>query len=410
MKLWLKILIALILGVITGLLFGESAEILKPIGTIFLSLINMIIVLLVLSSMTVGITSIHDPKKLGRVGIKTLGLYLITTIIAIAIGLLFSKIFTLGEGLHLEKTFEVHVEKAPSLSEIFLSVIPSNPIASLAQGNVLQIIVFALFLGVSINFAGEKGKPLLEVLESLADVMYRLTSIVMEFSPIGVFAIMASVSGAFGLQVLIPLVKFLLVYYGACIVHILLVFCSLLWFFARLHPWPFFRGMGDAIMVAFTTCSSTASLPVSMHCAQENLGVSKNISSFVLPLGSTVNMNGAALFQGMAAVFIAQAYGIDLGWQNLVTLVVTATLSAVGAAGIPGTGFIMLSVVFTSIGLPLEGLAMLAGIDRVREMGSTVLNILGDAVCAVYVAQKEGELDERQYYHEELVEYEGSDV
>ncbi|HEY4832809.1 MAG TPA: cation:dicarboxylase symporter family transporter, partial [Waddliaceae bacterium] len=161
---------------------------------------------------------------------------------------------------------------------------------------------------------------------------------------------------------------------------------------------------------AFSTCSSTATLPVSMHCAQENLGVSKNISSFVLPLGSTVNMNGAAIYQGMAAVFIAQAYGIDLEWQNLITLVVTATLAAVGAAGIPGSGFIMLSVVFSSIGLPLEGLAMLAGIDRVREMGSTVLNILGDAICAVYVARQEGELDERQYYHEELVEYEGSDI
>lgn len=410
MKLWLKILIALILGVITGLIFGERAEILQPIGTIFLSLINMIIVLLVLSSMTVGITSIHDPKKLGRVGLKTLVLYLITTVIAICIGLIFSNVFDLGGSLHLARNFEINIESAPSLSEIFLSVIPNNPVSSLAQGNILQIIVFSLFLGVSINFAGEKGKPLLEVLESLADVMYRLTSIIMEFSPIGVFAIMASVSGAFGLHVLIPLLKFLIIYYGACVVHVVVVFCGLLWFFARLHPWPFFRGMSDAIMVAFSTCSSTATLPVSMHCTQENLGVSKNISSFVLPLGSTVNMNGAAIYQGMAAVFIAQAYGIELGWQELITLVVTATLAAVGAAGIPGSGFIMLSVVFSSIGLPLEGLAMLAGIDRIREMGSTVLNILGDAVCAVYVAKQEGELDERQYYHEELVEYEGSDI
>jgi DAACS family dicarboxylate/amino acid:cation (Na+ or H+) symporter len=410
MKLWLKILIALVFGVIIGLIFGEQAQILQPIGSIFLSLINMIIVLLVLSSMTVGITSIHDPKKLGRVGLKTLGLYLITTGIAISIGLIFSKAFDLGGSLHLARNFEINVALAPSLSEIFLSVIPNNPVSSLAQGNVLQIIVFSLFLGVSINFAGEKGKPLLEVLESLADVMYRLTSIIMEFSPIGVFAIMASVSGTFGLKVLIPLLKFLIVYYGACVLHILIVFCGLLWFFGRLHPGPFFRGMSDAIMVAFSTCSSTATLPVSMHCIQENLGVSKNISSFVLPLGSTVNMNGAAIFQGMAALFIAQAYGIELGWQNLITLVVTATLAAVGAAGIPGSGFIMLSVVFSSIGLPLEGLAMLAGIDRIREMGSTVLNILGDAVCAVYVARQEGELDERQYYHEELVEYEGSDA
>lgn len=406
MKLWMKIMIALVLGTVVGLTLGERAQILKPVGTIFLSLINMIIVLLVFSSMTVGITSIHDPKKLGRVGIKTLLLYLSTTVIAIIIGLTFSKIFNLSGGLNLENPYVIDVENAPSLSEIFQSIIPSNPVASLATGNILQIIVFSIFLGISINFAGTKGKPLLSVLESLADVMYRLTSIIMEFSPIGVFAIMASVAGEFGLKVLLPLLKFLTVYYVACALHVIVVFCGILWFMARLHPWPFFRGMGDAIMVAFSTCSSSATLPVSMHCAQENLGVSKNISSFVLPLGSTINMNGAAIYQGMAAVFIAQTYGIALGWQSLITLVVTATLAAVGAAGIPGSGFIMLSVVFSSIGLPLEGLALLAGIDRVREMGSTVLNILGDAVCAVYVAKGEGEFDERQYYHEELIEYE----
>lgn len=411
MKLWLKILIALALGVIVGLVMGPQAEIFKPIGGIFLSLINMIIVLLVLSSMTVGITSIHDPKKLGRVGIKSLCIFLLTTTVAILIGLLFSQIFQVGAGLNLQQvTGEVVLHDTPSLGEIFLSIVPSNPIASLVNGNILQIIVFALFLGVAINFAGEKGRPLLELMESLADVMYRLTSIVMEFSPIGVFAIMAAVSGSFGIAILIPLSKFLVAYYCAAITHCLLVFCPILWFMAKLSPWPFFRGMSDAIMVAFSTSSSSATLPVSMHCVQENLGVSKNISNFVLPLGSTVNMNGAAIFQGMASVFVANAFGIELGWQNLITLTVTATLSAIGAAGIPGSGFIMLTVVFSSVGLPIEGLALLAGIDRIREMGSTVLNILGDAVCAVYVAKQEGELDERQYYHEELVELEGSDI
>lgn len=410
MKLWLKILIALVIGVVTGLIMGPQAEIFKPIGGIFLSLINMIIVLLVLSSMTVGITSIHDPKKLGRIGIKSLLIFLLTTTAAIAIGLLFSQLFQVGADLDLKQSTEIHIPPSPSLGEILISIVPSNPIASLASGNILQIIVFSLFLGVSINFAGEKGRPLLELMESLADVMYRLTNIVMEFSPIGVFAIMASVSGSFGIAVLIPLIKFLMAYYSAAAVHCLVVFCSILWFLAKLSPWPFFKGMRDAMMVAFSTSSSSATLPVSMHCVQENLGVSKNISNFVLPLGSTVNMNGAAIFQGMASVFVANAYGIELGWQNLITLTVTATLSAIGAAGIPGSGFIMLTVVFTSVGLPIEGLALLAGIDRIREMGSTVLNILGDAVCAVYVAKQEGEIDERQYYHEDLVELEGSDI
>lgn len=413
MKLWVKILIALALGVVVGACMrwaGYDTEFFKPIGDIFLRLINMIIVLLVLSSMTIGITSIHDPQKLGRVGLKSLTLYLCTTAIAIGIGILFAKITGIGSGMGLVSTSEVVVRDNPSIGETILQIIPYNPMASLVEGNVLQIIVFALFLGISINFAGERGKPLLNFLESLADVMYRLTSIVMEFSPVGVFAIMAWITGKYGFKTLYELGYFLGTYYLACGTHVLFVFCGILYFLVKLNPLPFFKGMGDAIMVAFSTSSSSATLPVSMHCVQENLGVSKNITSFVIPLGSTVNMNGAALYQGMAVIFIANAYGIDLSLQQLVTIVVIATLSAIGAAGIPSTGYLMLSVVASSVGLPVEGVSLLAGIDRVREMVSTILNVLGDAVCAVYIAKQEGELDERQYYHEDLVEMESSDL
>src|ERR1700722_4665595 len=252
MKLWIKILIALVLGVIAGFFLGPKAEYLKPIGTLFLSLINMIIVLLVLSSMTVGITNIHDPQKLGRVGLKTLFLYLMTTIVAISIGLLFAKVVQPGKGLELHSTSTISLAAAPTIGDIILSIVPKNPIASLVEGNILQIIVFSLFLGISINFAGEKGKPLLELLESLADVMYRLTSIVMEFSPIGVYAIMASVAGTFGVGGLWPLLKFLIAYYLAGTIHALIVFCGMLRF-VKLSPWPFFRGMRDAIIVAFST-------------------------------------------------------------------------------------------------------------------------------------------------------------
>lgn len=409
MKLWLKILIALLLGVCTGVFLGPQAEYLKPIGSLFLNLINMIIVPLVLASMTVGVTSIHDPQKLGRIGIKTLVLYLITTVIAIVIGLITAKLLAPGQGMQLTFQGSIKTETAPTLSEIIVSIVPTNPMASLAQGNILQVIFFAIFLGLSINFAGKRGRPLLEFMESLADVMYRMTTLVMEFSPVGVFAIMAWVAGTFGIKVLYPLFKFLMAYYLACGVHVLLVFFGMLIGLAKLSPWPFFRGMNDAIMLAFSTSSSSATLPVSMHCVQRNLGVAKNITNFMLPLGATINMNGAAIFQGMASLFVAQAYGIELGWHSLLTIVVTATLSAVGAAGIPGTGFIMLSAVFSSVGLPIEGLALLAGIDRIREMGSTVLNVLGDAVCAVYVAKSEGELDERQYNHNELVAFESQE-
>lgn len=404
MKLWMKILVALGLGIVAGAIFGEHTIVLKPIGQLFLSMINMIIMPLVLASMTVGITSIHDPQKLSRIGLKTLFLYLITTLIAICWGMGFATLFEPGASLGLTTTAVPVVKETPPFGEMLVSIIPANPIASLAEGNVLQVIVFSLFLGLAINFSGPRGKPLLAVMESLADVMYRLTSIVMEFSPIGVFAIMGWVAGSFGLSVLLPLLKFLLIYYAACFLHVLFVFCGMLKYLAKLKPMPFFKGMSDAIMMAFSTCSSSATLPVSMHCVQENLGVSKNITSFVLPLGSTINMNGSALFQGMAALFIAQAYGLDLSIQALLTIVVTATLGAIGAAGIPGTGFIMLTVVFTSVGIPIEGLALLAGIDRVREMVSTVLNVLGDAVCAVYIAKQEGELDERRYYHKEMSE------
>lgn len=409
MKLWLKIFIGLFLGAITGLIIGENALYLKPIGTVFLSMINMIIVLLILSTMTVGITSIHDPKKLGRLGGKTIGIYLTTTLIAIVTGIILANLFNLGSNLVLQAK-EIVVAKPLSFGDILMSIVPSNPIAAMVKGDILQVIVFSVFLGLAINFAGAKGKPLLNVLESLADVMYRLTSIIMEFSPIGVFALMAWVTGTFGLSVFLPLFKFLGVYYLACIFHFFFVYGSLLKGMGRLQILPFLRGMGDAIMMAFSTCSSAATLPVAMHCAQENLGVSKNISGFVLPLGITMNMNGGAIYQIMSAVFVAKAYGIPLDVYSYVTLVLTTIFSSVGTAGVPGGGLIMLSAVLSSVGLPLEGLALLAGIDRLRDMMTTVLNILGDAAVTVFVAKQEGELDERQYYHSELVEFGGGEA
>jgi Na+/H+-dicarboxylate symporter len=362
----------------------------------------MIIVPLILSSITMAVTSIHDPKKLGRVSFKTIAIYILTTLAAITIGLVFAKIFQPGTNMNLHATSEVPIPTSPSFGDLLLSLVPTNPFTAFVEGNILQIIVFSLFFGIAINFAGERGKPLLEFFESLSDVMNRMTSIIMEFSPIGVYAIMAWASGTFGTASLLPLIKFLSVYYAACLFHIVIVFGGILWFITKLSPWPFFKGMADAIMIAFTTCSSRAALPVSMHCVQKNLGVSKNITNFVIPLGCSMNMNGAALFQGMSTVFLAQAYGIPLGWHNILTVVIAATLSSLATTGIPGSSFLMLPLVFSSIGLPLEGLALLAGVDRLRDMMSTVLNVLGDVTAAVYVAESEGELNKRQYYHADL--------
>ncbi len=409
MKLWVKILIGLFAGVVAGAILGPNAVVLKPVGQIFLNLISMIVPLLVLSSMTVGITGIHDPKKLGRIGFRSMAVFLITTMIAIGFGLFFAKLFAPGEGMLLQSASEIKINTDMTLGKLFMSIVPTNPVAALGSSNVLQIILFAGFLGTAINFAGAKGKPLLGIIESLADVMYKMTGLIMELSPIGVFAIMAWVAGSFGLAIFLPLVKFLLAYYTAALVHLVLIFVGMLYFMVRVNPIPFFKGMRDAIVMAFSTCSSSASLQISMHCVQENLGVSKNITRFVMPLGTTVNMNGAAIFQGMSAVFVAQAYGISLDNTQLLTIVITGTLAAIGAPGVPGAGIIMSSIVFTSVGLPIEGIAILAGIDRLREMVSTVLNILGDAVTAVYIAQVEGELDEKRYYQGELVAYQSVD-
>jgi len=410
LQLWMRIFAAMALGLLTGLLIREQAQELKMLGEGFLNLVRMIIALLVFASMTVGVSSIHDPKKLGRVGLKTLSLYLGTTVLAILVGILFAKTFAPGVGMDLTSEQTITVAEPPNFTEMLLSLIPTNPLASIVSGNVLQIIVFSLFLGISINFAGEKGRALLEGIESLAEVMYKLTSLVMELAPIGVYGIIAWISGTFGSNVLLQLGKFIILYYATCILFVAVVFCGVLWFIARLDPIPFFRGMTDSIMVAFSTGSSSASLPVTIRCVQDKLGVSRNISSFVVPLGSTVNMNGTAIFQGMAALFISQAYGIDLDLTTIVSIVITATLSAVGTAGIPGSGFIMLTAVLSSAGLPLEGLAILYGVDRLRDMIGTVLNVLGDAVVAVTVAKNEGELDELTYYQSTFVELEGSEA
>lgn len=397
MHLWAKILIGMVLGILCGLLLGEHALWLKTLGNIFLQLINMIIPLLVLSTMTVGITNIHDPKKMGKLGVLTLILYAITTILGTLFGLFFAWLFEPGIGLHLKVIKSVETE-APSLSEILLSIFPTNPIASLAEGNVLQIIVFSIFLGLSLSLAGEKGRFVLRFLESLAEVMYKLTGIIIDLSPYGIFAIMAWVTGTFGFSVLLPLSKFVLTLYVGYLVHLVLTFGSMLRFFAKVRVIPFFKGMTDAMLMAFSTGSSSASLPISMNCVQENLGVSKSISGFMLPLGATINMNGTALYQAAAAVFIAQAYGIELSLLQIITIILTALFSAIGTAGIPGSGFIMLAAVIRSAGLPLEGVVLLAGIDRLRDMGGTVLNVVGDAACSVYISKREGELDIEKYH------------
>lgn len=399
LKLWQKIIVALVLGVITGAILGPNAEYIKPIGTLFINLIKMLIVPLIFSSLVVGICSMDDIKKMGRIGAKSFGIYLLTTAIAITIGLTIGTILQPGAGLNMELPADMAVAKeAPAFIDTLLNMVPKNPIAALSSGAILQIIVFALILGVAINLAEEKGKPVARVFESFAEIMYKMTHIVMSFAPYGVFALMAWVAGKYGLDVLLPLGKVILGVYIGCILHVLLTLTGGgIMLFSRLNPVRYWRGIIDAQAVAFTTTSSSGTLPVTMECARTNLGVSKPISSFVLPLGATINMDGTALYQGVAALFVAQAFGIDLSTGQYITIILTSTLASIGSAGVPGAGLIMLSLVLTSVGLPLEGLAVIAGIDRILDMARTTVNVTGDLMVSVLVAKSEGELDEEIY-------------
>jgi Na+/H+-dicarboxylate symporter len=395
MKLFQKILIGFIVGIILGAIWGPGISWIQPIGTIFLNLLKMLIVPLIFSSLVVGVSSIAEPKKLGRVAGKTIAYYLITTAIAIIIGLLIGNILQPGAGMNLalEGTAQ-EAAKAPSLIDTLINLIPTNPIGAMAQGTILQVIVFALFFGYAMTRAGEKGKAVLTFFEGFAETMYKLTGIVMEFAPYGVLALIAVTVGKHGISVLVPFAKLILAVYLGVIIHAVVVYSGMVSLIAKMSPLKFFKGFAEATLLAFTTCSSSGTLPVSMRAAQENLGVSPTISSFVLPLGATVNMDGTALYQGICALFVAQAYGIHLGLGGQLTILLTALLASIGTAGVPGAGLVMLSMVLTSVGLPLEGVALIAGIDRILDMARTAINVTGDGACAVVVAKTEGELAE----------------
>jgi Na+/H+-dicarboxylate symporter len=390
-KLWAKILIGFVLGAIVGLLVGPPAAALKPLGDLFIRLIKMLIVPLVFSSLVIGASSMGDVRKLGRVGAKTLAYYLATTAVAVTIGLILATLLHPGAGFQIP-TETYKAKPLPSLVETLLNIIPTNPLGAMVSDNMLQIIAFALFMGVAIALIGDKGKPVHAFFDSLAEVMYKITGIVMEFAPIGVFALMAWVTATNGPDVLVPLAKVIFVVYLGCFLHAAVVYSSAVSIFARMNPLRYFRGFFDASLVAFSTCSSSATLPVSLRCAQENLGVPKDIASFALPLGATINMDGTSIYQGVCALFIAEVYGISLGMPQYLTIILTATLASIGTAGVPGAGMIMLTMVLQAVGLPLDGILLIAGIDRVLDMARTCVNVTGDGAGAVVVAATEGEL------------------
>lgn len=385
-----QILIGFILAIILGSIFGPKMEIVQPLGDLFLRLIKFIVVPLVLASLITGITSLSSIKNLMSVGSKTISYFLITTFFAVVIGLVIGFLFSPGKGLDLsiptETTDRVEV---PSVIDTFLNIIPVNPFESLSTGNILQIIFIAVAIGITITAVGEKAKPLADFFDSLALIMYKITGVFMKLAPIGIFGIMAPIIGNYGLNILLPLLKVILAVAVACAIQLFITYSIAVRSLGKMNPITFFKGIAPAGLVAFSTASSSATLPVTIKNTEENLGVSKEISSFVLPLGSTINMDGSAIYQGIAVIFIAQFFNIDLTFAQIVTVAIMAVLVSIGAAGVPGAGLVMLTLVLESVNLPLEGIALVAAIDRILDMFRTSVNVIGDASAAVVVQRFE---------------------
>ena len=389
LSLTVKISLSLILGVVAGLLLQSRSDIavtyIKPIGTIYLNLIKMIVVPVVLLSIAQGIISLQDIRKVGSIGLRTVVYYLFTTALAVTFGLLFANLLKVGAGYVLPAgELSYTASEAPSFIDTLVNIFPSNAFKPLAEANMLQVIVISIFLGFGIILAGEKGQLASQVVDSFAEVAFKIMNMIIQLSVIGVFALICPVVAENGPAVLLPLLKVILVAYVTYIIHMVLVYSSSVRLMAGMSPVKFFKGMSQAMLFAFSSASSVGTLPFNMDATQK-LGVRKEIASFVLPLGATINMDGTAIYQGVCAIFIAQIFGIDLTLSQQVTIILTATLASIGTAGVPGSGVIMLAMVLESVGLPLEGIALVAGIDRILDMGRTVVNITGDASCAICV-------------------------
>lgn len=409
LKLHWQILIGMVLGALFGFIMNEInagnwvVTYIKPFGTIFIRLISMIAVPLVLSSLVVGAASIRDTKKLSRIGSKTIVYYLISTALAISIGLIIANIFNPGKGLDVAVSEQLRSQYSGNVAESlgnsninmvdqFVNIVPQNPFYSLAteRGEMLQIVFFALFLGIALTMIPqEKSNSVVGFFEGLMEALIKIIHIVMKTAPIGVFALISAVVADFGFEILRPLGTYSFVVILALLFHMLVTYPTFLKLFSRVSLKRFFTGISQAQLVAFSSSSSAATLPVTMEVCEKKIGVKEEVTSFVLPLGATINMDGTALYQGVAAMFIAQVYGMDLNFSQQITIVLTATLASIGTAAIPGVGLIMLVIVLQSINVPAEGIALIFGVDRILDMIRTTVNITGDAAVATIIASQE---------------------
>lgn len=406
-RLTLQILIGLVAGILVGFALNVlniptltewiDGVVLRIGGQLFLAALKLLVVPVVLVSLVCGVASLKDLKQMGRIGGKTFFWYLMTTAAAIATALVVSLLTGPGQGFDLTSQATYSAAEAPSLTETILSIMPSNAIKAMTDSNMLQIIVLATLLGIAISMAGESGRRIESLFKDLNEVMMKFVTIVMVFAPIGVFCLIAQVFIEQGFSAIAPLAKYFFTVLIVLIIHVAVTYMAILTGVARLNPRPFYRKFRKVMLFAFSTSSSNATLPVTMEVAEKELGVSNGVASFTLPLGATINMDGTAIMQGVATVFIAQAYGVDIGLQGYLTVIGMTTLASIGTAGVPGVGLVTLAMVLRQVNLPVEGIGLIIGIDRLLDMTRTAVNVTGDTIITCLVAKSEGELDERVF-------------
>lgn len=400
MSLAMQIFIALVLAIAAGLLLQKHAQFaetyIKPFGTIFLNLLKFIVVPIVLFSIMCGIISMRDIKKVGAIGLKTVVYYICTTAFAITIGLIGGNLFKKLFPVIATTDLSYQLGEKTSLMDTIVNIFPSNFISPMVEANMLQVIVMALLIGFAIILVGEeKNTRIITACNDLNEVFMKCMEMILKLSPIGVFCLLCPVVAANGATIIGSLAMVLLAAYVCYIVHAVVVYSFAVKTIGGVSPLTFFKEMLPAIMFAFSSASSVGTLPINMECT-EKLGASKEISSFILPLGATINMDGTAIYQGVCAIFIASCYGIHLTLPQMLTIIFTATLASIGTAGVPGAGMVMLAMVLTSVGLPVDGIALVAGVDRIFDMGRTTVNITGDASCCVIVSNLEKKREARK--------------
>lgn len=408
-----KTLIALLLGTAFGIILSNMPTnwftetlllngLLKLFGTGFLNAIKLIVVPLVFVSIVYATASLDDLKKIGRIGSRTFIFYTLTTALAIILALFIGGILQPGSGVDLALLQANEVTVSTTSTQVnfidtLLNMIPTNIFSAFTEGNILGIIFFAILLGLSITMVGEKAKPLLTLFEAANEVFLKLVQIIMKFAPYGVFALLATTFANFGLSALMPLIKYVLTVLLGLALQLFVVYMGMLFFIGKLRPSVFLKKFMPIFNICLSTASSSAALPMSLEHSEKSFGVSRKISAFTLPLGATINMDGTAIMQGISVMFIAQIYGIQLGFSDYIMVILSAVLASIGTAGVPGVGMIMLTMVLASVNLPIEGIALIMGVDRIIDMFRTAINVAGDNVCTLLIAKGEKELDENIY-------------